>query len=517
MKKLFASSCTIFVACIVFFFAGCKKDTAKYVAAETSPGKDGPIAPYVFAWDDPSTTYMPSTPANQIPMPWNGGTTAIDPNIVSDYKSSDGWQLVYNTFSPTTPATGSATPYFFALYNVYRGLLRFYLWQPPTAVATTYVNHGLSLYTTGTSSSMLNFDAVDVSEPNTNQSTFTEVAYQQASANGGTWYAFQYEIAYDPNIPQTTFPNFGLTWSSQYVSVTSLSATGSNTGTLTGDINLPNQNTIATVLGQVIGGALEVFGVAATGGAFQAAIGNALGNTISGFFSAIAGGNSNNTAEVDLSINSTITLTGSLVSSGGLENVKLPIPAQSNSQTADGNIPYFNNIMGVFNISNRPTIHESTTSSYWSFGYSSGYNEETSYNTIDNTSFSILWNPAIINSSSTGATIQNLREGVVVLSTVNLPAWTIQSSIGAGQDWYIGSYETVGKYYVYSSVPQAYQAGGSTSALLWINLQDAPVWSSYETPYFIPAVRISFDVVPNNGTTPVSHITRTFFANQVNG
>lgn len=49
---------------------------------------------------------MPSpSGGNQVQMPWNSGTTAIDPNIVSDFKKVDGWEMVWNSFSPTTPLT----------------------------------------------------------------------------------------------------------------------------------------------------------------------------------------------------------------------------------------------------------------------------------------------------------------------------------------------------------------------------------------------------------------------------
>ena len=112
---------------------------------------------------------------------------------------------------------------FFSLYNKYRDLLRFYLWQPPTAIATDYVNHGLSLYgTTNSSSPMPKFNAKDIVTADEFQTTFSLIYKQSINLNGGAWYVFQYEMAFDPKIATTTFPDFGLTWTSKYATVSNV-------------------------------------------------------------------------------------------------------------------------------------------------------------------------------------------------------------------------------------------------------------------------------------------------------
>ena len=118
------------------------------------------IITYVMDWE--AGDYLPSSPANVVPFPWKGLIGSNSSFLVQDYKSSDGWNLVYNTFSPTASPYFSTMPpggLYFALYNRYRGLLRFYLYSPPGWIASSSnIQHGLSLSPTGsTSSSMLNY------------------------------------------------------------------------------------------------------------------------------------------------------------------------------------------------------------------------------------------------------------------------------------------------------------------------------------------------------------------------
>ncbi len=108
---------------LIVFVTGCTKKLQDDITLPDIETKNGPIPPYVFDWE--TTTYMPSQPAqpgvNPVPMPWNSGTTAIDPNIVSDYRKSEGWELVWNTFGPTILLNDPGYSYYFALYNRYRG------------------------------------------------------------------------------------------------------------------------------------------------------------------------------------------------------------------------------------------------------------------------------------------------------------------------------------------------------------------------------------------------------------
>ena len=107
------------LATVAVVSASCKKDSTDIRPMPSkSITQDASIPCYQFDWE--TATYMPSAQNpnyNPVQMPWNSGATAIDPSIVSDYKKVDGWELMYNTFTPTTALNDGGYRYFFALYN----------------------------------------------------------------------------------------------------------------------------------------------------------------------------------------------------------------------------------------------------------------------------------------------------------------------------------------------------------------------------------------------------------------
>ncbi|MGI4734880.1 MAG: hypothetical protein ACRYG7_06835, partial [Janthinobacterium lividum] len=179
---------------------------------------------YSFNWETATTMPASASAPYAVPMPWSTQSGhAIDAAIVSDYKSHDGWVLVYNTFAPDNfpnPGdkgalyNGSKLPggLYFALYNRYRGLLRFYEFVPTHDVnTTTQLNHGLKVYTGGGSSNttnMLNFEGSDLVDADIHAGSntgFSKTSKESLDDNGG-WYSFQYQIGYDMNYPSTSFP-----------------------------------------------------------------------------------------------------------------------------------------------------------------------------------------------------------------------------------------------------------------------------------------------------------------------
>ncbi|HEX8349075.1 MAG TPA: hypothetical protein VF598_03870 [Hymenobacter sp.] len=460
-------------------------------------------------------------------MPWNSGTTSIDPSIVSDYKKRDGWELVYNTFSPSTQLNDPSYTYYFALYNKYRGQLRFYLWQSASSVATSYVNNGLSLYG-GQTSSMLNYNATDLVDPSMNQAGFSQVLNQQINASGGTWFVMQYEIAYDANVANSTFPLVGLTWVSNWIGVSTLKLNGTQTGTIKGTIGNPNQpefnlNSYLTSFFQK--GVITLLGGAA-GSAYSGILGattitaltNARDGLVKGFFSGIVGGvtggNTSTAQPITLNMSTKIELSGTAVSNGGLENMKLILPGQTNSQTADGFTPAYNSVMGVFNISEKPIVRLTQTqytTGPWEdpeYGIYTENQQEDSY-TLDDNSYSLIWNPAIINSSATGASITNLKKEVMALKA---PHPNYQGGFGGARTPMCScggrsAYPMIVDGYGVEEFIAPYNVAVSDSSI--------PLLIDYSLSYgFSPiiAVRFSFDVVPNDGSAP-SKIVKTFLAN----
>jgi len=173
------------------------------------------------------------TPAGTAPIlvPWASGSNQLfNPEIAFDFKHADGWSLVYNTFNTTQ----LSPPYYFALYNKYRGILRSYLYiAPGNPTPSTYFSDGLSLAGSGTSSSLaFGQDVADVATPL--KSIAKIQSYQIQST--GAWYATQYEVAYDPGISGQNQQNLNYVWNINSVNLSSVTLNGTSNGTLTGTL-----------------------------------------------------------------------------------------------------------------------------------------------------------------------------------------------------------------------------------------------------------------------------------------
>jgi len=506
------------------FFSSCKKDINESVTSiqlNNTKSKNSP--PYIFNWE--TASYLPTNPVNIVHVPWYGSVGGVNANIASDYKSSDGWALIYNTFSPTaSPYLATLPPggLYFALYNKYRGLLRFYLYLPSgIASSSSNITHGLTINTAGATSSILNFEGAaqnsDIVDVNAKTSAISKINNQQVQALGN-WCVMQYEIAYDPNLNATSYPNLGLTWNSKAVNVTQVQLEGTNAGTITGEITQPASGfNLGGTLSTLATAGLEVYGLSdvaalqatATAGSQQAnflsglssAISGGLGNSIGALFSGIFGGNSSNSQEVNLKLNTTIALSGSLQNSFGLTSPNFVIPGQSNATTANGPNPAYTSSLGVFNLSQRPIIyaHKIADTRYenprtlsrsggWKWTY-----------TIDNASFNLVFNPVVTNN----ATITGIKKDIIFTDYVSgestLPGYPVYNfptgitsdgtNVQIGDKWTIINPTTISYNYV--------NPGATT------------------TPYFNTAtIRVTFTVKPNNGAAP-SLMTKTFLADVV--
>jgi hypothetical protein len=312
---------------------------------------------------------------------------------------------------------------------------------------------------------------------------------------------------------------------SQWATVSSITVNGTSTGSITGYISDPATNSFnfGTTLAK---GAATIFG-AVSGSSFvslagdQGGLTSAVSGVVKDFLNGVFGGTSVTVHPVNLTMNTSINLGGSLVTNGGLENMKLVLPGQSNSQTADGNTPGYDSPLGIFTIVNKPKVHSSSTSystGPWSdpeFGYTYNSDFVESTFTLDDNSYSITWNTSVINSVTSGATIQNLKKQVVVLND-NLTFFPESNP----QDQYDAGSPGAGAPYTEGFVPTAYgttEIIGKYNAAVGFNAT-TPLIVDFVSAYAEPTVvgvRISFDVVPNNGG-PRATIVKTFPATLVN-
>jgi hypothetical protein len=486
-------------------FSSCKKESLKQsISLDNTKSKDD--LNYYFHWETASA--MPVSPSSTYdpPMPWQSQSGSyIDASIINDYKPTDGWDLVYNTFNTTVFPFANTEPaggLYFALYNRYRGLLRFYLYIPPSLFGNSSdIEHGLSLYTAnGSTSSMLNFEGSDIVNAGTNITAFTKTNNTGVAVGGG-WYAMQYEIAYDPNFSTTTYPNLGFSWNSRTVNISQINLDGTQAGTISG--NITQQSGGFDWTGNLFNAglaAVEVYGTAGVSTTFGNTLGGKLitasasgfQGTVSSLFSGIFGGNSNNPEEVDLKMNTNLSLNGTLTGSQPLFPNTLVVPGQTVSNTVGAPPPLINDPLGVFNLTGTPTIDETTTRSQIS-NENGVYYQYANLYTIDDVIFNQLFklNAAVINSDpSKGATIQNLKEEVVVLNPL-LVSYPETLQVGGVQ-------EVIGDYTAFT---------GTNVGTTYTVVRNQPPNNSV-------AIRVSFKVVPNNGA-PSSLLAKTFLANLV--
>src|SRR5688572_20949394 len=80
---------------------------------------------FVFDWE--TATQMPVPPGKPVvPMPWSDNAIRnYDPGLRYDYKKSDGWEMLYGTFSDSINFDNRV----FILYNKFRGLVRYYTYN----------------------------------------------------------------------------------------------------------------------------------------------------------------------------------------------------------------------------------------------------------------------------------------------------------------------------------------------------------------------------------------------------
>jgi hypothetical protein len=489
------------ITLLTIVLASCKKDLNNTITVTASDG----IPPFPLNWE--TADYMPAPAGTTILVPWaNGSVKGFSSDIWYDYKINDGWSLVYNVFNTSLLP---ANPWF-ALYNKYRGLLRIYVYVTTSGFTTSsYLTSGLNLAPNSVNSSMLNYIGQDLIDASQNKSVATKIEPTQIAT--GAWYASQYEIAYDPQISTSTFQQLGLNWTLKWTSVSGVSLQGTQQGTLNGTISTPAPS--FNLAGALTNGALEATGLAIfqnnkgsasdyskntlglpakAFGAIQDGLTSGLNGVVKNLFSAIFGGSSANTQEVNLTLNAQISLTGNITQSGALipdPGLGLGIPGISNSQSASGYIPAYNQPMGVLNLSGKPTINRVTTRTQGPTYYGIPYNRYVINYSVDNSIFNSLFitNPAVINSTTGGAAIQNLRTSVMLLNPDNT------------SDYFqgYGTLETIGSYTAYTGNP--------------VTITYDVEHSSYPQNNFA-AIRVVADVVPNNGA-PKSTIVKTFIAN----
>ncbi|MFA4978757.1 MAG: hypothetical protein WC589_14675 [Sphingobacterium sp.] len=477
------------------------------------------------ALDWSNASFFNNGPNDVVPAPWAGGASRSFPtDYLNDYKLEDGWEMYFNTFNSSVKVDA---PYF-VLYNRYRGTMRiYYYFLPKSGVETTQVTFQLDLKGTENKSNILSFDnqeAIDLADlPTTVSKVQQEKIFQS-----GSWYSEEFQLAYDPSLINKSYTSNQLRWNMFSASVDQVNLDGIQKGEINGTVQTPKPTT--SLFGQLVSGAINVgsggLGLYATGakvlgnffsksfgpvklenvkkGIDEAANknlktgGSSIFNAVS---SLVTGGSGGGFSEqkVNLIMDTKMQLNGSISHDpNGLFSTTLFISGTQGLSGAPGNIPNYNGRLGIFNLSAKPKVvlrdvtpvvlpPDDIRLKYYQAEYF-----------IDKESFQMVINPDIINTSLNGASIQNYRQEVV----------TDDLRSRASYD-----FDEYPMFEEYMGIDRKVVTGvGSLSFGFWTRSNRPIVVNNLQLGTF---VRISFDVVPNNGK-PKTTIVKTFAADLVN-
>lgn len=405
-----------------------------------------------FDWENIEYLPMPSSAKVRIPLPWSDKSKRqFSDDIRYDIKKSDGWELyLSNVSSKMYYAVPSLT-----LYNKYRGILRYYYlncyktsdFQDYNILYSTMVMHNQT-------SPLLNFAHQRIIDINKNSDLCTTIEPQQFSDS--TWYAVEYELAYDKNIYKQSSSTIQLACTFSMKKAIALSLNGMRMDKLNTKIRLLDNSLRSGFLysGDV---SLILYGkndLNQVKGALSVSDLASLNQTMSGqSFDNILNGTMDNNSFGDIQWNANLIFTESSSGIGVLTDSFVVSGADNSSM--QGICPFYTKALGVFYLNKKP-IYTATKN----LNSSHPYKYELNVSSVE-----YVFNPSVTDI----AEIKNIRQELV--STENQSLFQDNSNV---------------KLY--------------TGQILTSNI-----------PLTVQGVRVSFDVVPKNGSKTV-HIVKTFQA-----
>jgi hypothetical protein len=323
----------------------------------------GTITPQAFDWE--TVDYLPTGSDVSILLPWAGGNGLFDPQITYDFKRADGWKMVYNTFRTDQLFQNGS---YFALYNKYRGVLRFYFYiRPNNNFASTYLEENFRAYSpTGKTTSFWNFVDREIVDPASNSMQSRKIK-NFAVPSEGAWYVSEFDVAYDPNLKNLNYNDIWLLNDLKFWNVQQTVLTGKITGTAEEvSVQTPSPFTIDNLLAGgplKIAGALSSLNKSTLNAAFKTEVGKVKTNgataIVKGISNLIMTGNPlSGSTQSHFKIDLTANFSGTNTSGGALkQNFKIAMPCTSNATSGDGPVPFDNDPMGVYNLTARPTVY----------------------------------------------------------------------------------------------------------------------------------------------------------------
>jgi len=484
----------LWVLVFVFILSNCQReDFAKRdpidVPAVTAPTP-------AIAWDwETASDWMETLVPNSIPKPWAGTSILYDPVIRYDYKSVDGWSLLYNNFNPTQVLPPD--PYF-ALYNKYRGLLRFYFYIPSNSyVYSNYLEENITASGTSATTTAFSGSNQEIIDLNVGRNYLESIKPYAIPSSGG-WYVSQFQMAYDKDLSSKTFTNIGLYMNLMFWSVTDEKLAGTSVGSAKGEIRSESTtlNAIANATAKAAFAVINTENLPASlaglAGIIDDVASDGASAVIEGIGNLMFSGTHDETQQVDLAITLDTRLDGTATTPGNLKtNLAIVMPGTSNATSATGFNPVDNRKMGVFGLPVRPTVkvHSTTVTGHIC-------EDVVSNHYVTYTAQLDAATLAYLNKTNADSFNQELFGGASPAATTGTIHYDILGP---------GTYDAV------CGGENIEEIGGQYLAN-WDNGEKGI--STFNTSTMIMYVRVYFDVIPTDGS-PKTTFVRTYRANAV--
>lgn len=403
-----------------FCFLSCHEECLERKSTDTSNLKSRSTQTTSDIYDWEKETKIPLLGiSTDVVLPWyTGANIAIANNIINDYKSADGWKMIYNTCTTSNLSTDGC--YYLFFYNIFSGKLRAFVYNKNnvTGSQTTFWQLNFSSNT-----SLVN-DAELITQPLDNVSDnkcllTTNITNGAAKAIGYGWNCFEYDlIVYDSNL---TNQNLTMSFNAYDVNETTLDADGilelSSEGTIlttsvttTSDKTLSNYNTIKQDVGNNVQNYYKNYTTSSTATrGILSSISKATDiinkgyNLITKKFSGKQDSITISQSDVKITTKGDIKLQGTLNSTQNsnvypIANLLVPGATPTPQNTT---LPSYSDPIGVWSLETTPILAQCRESikSFYSKGIQNGkyVGHETwdIYLTYDPSTFKVNFNPAI--------------------------------------------------------------------------------------------------------------------------
>lgn len=340
-----------------------------------------------FDWEN--ADYMPTPPGmTPVPTPWTGQGSLVgtyDLDIIRDRKKSEGWCMLYNSF--TTDPKAYQPNAFFVLYNKYRGIMRIFYYVTDSFIQTSSnVIANLSIISSHPTR-MFNYTDKEIVDGRSGRSSLQHIQPKPFDGSmpvaSHRWYMTQYELAYDPNINSIPYDQIAFNFNLNFIDISNITLNGTGVSELKGTIGEQSQGEFSHAFNSTlraggkavlsnIGYSLLKKGVDKNGknvfglndktySTILKNIGNVASKSIGGVWSAGVGlfnsilfGTETSPTPLYATINTELKAEGMLSQKGSFPAMPITfyMPGTNIPSNAPGRIPKYNKPLGVFNINN---------------------------------------------------------------------------------------------------------------------------------------------------------------------